>query len=214
MLHAIAVHQVDPAREDVYLASVEDQAAVIGDSPDFRGRTVLRSQLEPGIFWLLDRWTDEQSMQMALASARTLSSVAALMEEPRVLLADGDSIAVREEPIGDTPFFMVADTWVKSACVDDYEAAVGRQGRALADRPGFRRRLVLRVRDAEHRYLVADEWTGERAAYEAFQTNEVTEAEAMRFLSLVAERGRPLLATAVWMTGNEAESPEQVEVKS
>ena len=81
MLHAIAVHQVDPAREDVYLASVEDQAAVIGDSPDFRGRTVLRSQLEPGIFWLLDRWTDEQSMQMALASARTLSSVAVADDE-------------------------------------------------------------------------------------------------------------------------------------
>ena len=200
MLHAIAIHQVDPAREDVYLASVEDQTAVIEGSSDFRGRTVLRSQLEPGTFWLLDRWTDEESMQMAQASARTLASVAALLQEPVVLLADGEPVAVREGSPGEVPFFMVADTWVKSACVDDYEAAVEKQGRALADRPGFRRRLVLRVRDADHRYLIADEWTGERAAYEAFQTNEVTEAEAMRFLSLVAERGRPLLATAVWMT--------------
>ncbi len=105
---------------------------------------------------------------------------------------------------------MVADTWVKAPCVEDYEAAVGKQARALADRPGFRRRVVLRVREAEHRYLVVDEWTGERAAYEAFETNEVTEAEAMRFLSLVAERGRPLLATAVWML----EVPDVMEVKS
>jgi len=178
--------------------------SLLAGTEESPGRTVLRSQLEPGTFWLLDRWTDEQSMQMAQASARTLASVAALLEEPVVLLAEGESVAVREESPDEVPFFMVADTWVKSACVDDYEAAVEKQGRALADRPGFRRRLVLRVRDADHRYLVADEWTGERAAYEAFQTNEVTEAGAMRFLSLGAGGGRPLLATAVWMSDEPA----------
>lgn len=60
---------------------------MLAESPDFAGRTVLRSQLEPGLYWLLDSWRDEESMRVALAMARTFASVAGLVEDPLEVLA-------------------------------------------------------------------------------------------------------------------------------
>ena len=202
MLYTVEVHRIDPAREDVYLASVQDQQAVLAGSPDFHGRNVLRSQVERGCFWLMDAWTDEDAMQMGLASARTLSSVAALVEEPRVIITEGEELARRpsadvDGPTEGDPFFLVADSWVKSVCVQDYLETVRAQALRLSDEPGFRRRLLLTARDGENHFFVADEWAGERLAYDSYQRRPVSQIEATRFLSLLAERGRAFLATGL-----------------
>lgn len=202
VLYAIAEHRIDVPREDVYLASVDDQQAVLAGSDDFHGRTVLRHQVSPGAYWLLDGWTDEAAMQMGLASARTLSSVAALLEEPREIVTAGEELARR--PIaevdgsgGEDPFFLIADTWVKAPCLDEYLETVGIEGRRLTGEAGFRRRLLLAVRGDENHFYVLDEWAGERAAYESFQNRAVSQIEATRFLSLLSERGRPILANGL-----------------
>ena len=203
MLYAIEMHRIDPAREDVYLASVQDQQAVLAGTEDFHGRNILRSQVEVGSFWLMDGWTDEGAMQMGLASARTLSSVAALIEQPKVLITSGDELARRPEAEVDgqgeqlAPFFLVADTWVKGVCLDDYLATVTEQAHRLSEEPGFRRRLLLAVRGGEHHYLVVDQWAGERSAYDSYQRRPVSQIEATKFLSLLAERARPFLGTGL-----------------
>ena len=200
MHYALEIHRVDPAREDVYLASVQDQEAVISDSDGFRGRTVLRSQLDQGVFWLLDGWIDQDAMQMAMAATRTLASVGGLIEDPRQLALDGEEVARRNselDPAGGDPFFMASEAWVKAACVTDYLATVRNQGEAVAAAEGFRRRLLLRNRDAEAHFFVIDHWASERAAYESYQSRETPEMEATRFLSLLSERGRPMLATGL-----------------
>lgn len=202
MLYAIEMHRIDIAREDVYLASVQDQEAVLAGSQDFHGRNVLRSQVEPGSFWLMDGWTDEAAMQMGLASARTLSSVAALIEEPRIVIAEGEELARRpaadvDGSSGGAPFFLVADTWVKAVCLDDYLATVSAQAARMTEEAGFRRRLLLTAREGEHHFYVIDEWAGEQFAYDSYQRRPVTQIEATRFLSLLAERGKPFLATGL-----------------
>lgn len=204
MLYAIAVQHIDAAREDVYLASVQDQQAVIDDGNFFKGRTILRSQVEEGAYWLIDGWMDEPAMQMGLAAARTLATVAALVEEPKQLLADGDELARRAEVSlnggGDEPpppFFLIGENWVKEACVTDYEAEVLVRGRGLLEEPGFTRRLMLRDRQREHHYWVIDEWASERDAYESYERRVTPEIEATRFLSFLAERGKPILATGL-----------------
>ena len=197
------MHRIDPTREDVYLASVQDQEAVLAGSEDFHGRNILRNQVEAGSFWLMDGWSDESAMQMGLASARTLSTVAALIEQPRVVLAGGEELARRPAAEIDgqaeesAPFFLVADTWVKGACLEAYLATVNEQAQRLSGEPGFRRRLLLAVREGEHHYLVADQWASERAAYDSFQRRPVSQIEATKFLSLLAERGRPFLGTGL-----------------
>ena len=202
MLYAIEMHKIDPDREDVYLASVQDQEAVLAGSADFHGRNILRGQVERGTFWLMDGWTDEGAMQMGLASARTLSSVAALIEQPRVVIGDGEELARRPEaevdgPADGDPFFLVADTWVKAVCLDEYLSTVSAQAARLSQEPGFRRRLLLEAREGEHHYLVVDQWAAERAAYDSYQRRPVSQIEATGFLSLLAERGKPFLATGL-----------------
>ena len=200
MHYALEIHRVDPAREDVYLASVQDQEAVISDAEGFVGRTVLRSQIEEGVYWLLDGWVDEDAMQMAMAAARTLASVGGLVDEPRQLALDGEEISQRpggpDPALGD-PFFMASEAWVKLPCVLDYLETIRTQGRALAGTDGFRRRLLLTDRNGEAHHFVVDHWTSERAAYESYQSRQTPELEATRFLSLLSERGRPLLATGL-----------------
>ena len=186
----------------MYLASVQDQEAVLAGSPDFHGRNVLRSQVETGSFWLMDGWTDEEAMQMGLASARTLSSVAALVAEPRVIITEGEELARRpsaeiDGPARGEPFFLVADSWVKPVCADLYLETVRGQARRLADEPGFRRRLLLTAREGDHHYFVVDEWSAEQMAYDSYQRRPVTQIEATKFLSLLAERGRPFMATGL-----------------
>lgn len=202
MLYTVEIHRIDPQREDVYLASVQDQEAVLAGSPDFHGRNVLRSQVEPGLFWLMDAWTDEDAMQMGLASARTLSSVAALIEEPRIVITEAEELSRRPSAEVDgsadgVPFFLVSDSWVKSVCLSDYLDTVRQQAVRLSDEAGFRRRLLLTARDGEGHYFVVDQWAGEKQAYDSYQRRPVSEVEATRFLSLLAERGRPLLATGL-----------------
>ena len=202
MLYAIAEHRIDLPREDVYLASVDDQQAVLAGSDDFHGRTVLRHQVGTGAYWLLDGWTDESAMQMGLASARTLSSVAALIEEPREILASGEELSRRpsadvDGSAGAEPFFLIADTWVKAPCLDEYLQTVRAEANRLSGEAGFRRRLLLTVRGHDHHFYVLDEWAGEKAAYESFQQRAVSQIEATRFLSLLSERGRPILATGL-----------------
>lgn len=202
MLYAIAEHRVDLPREDVYLASVDDQQAVLAGSGDFYGRTVLRHQVNAGTYWLVDGWTDEAAMQMGLASARTLSSVAALIEEPREMVTSGEELSRRpsadvDGSAGEDPFFLIADTWVKAPCLDEYMETVRVEANRLSGETGFRRRLLLTVRGDENHFYVLDEWAGERAAYESFQQRAVSQIDATRFLSLLSERGRPILATGL-----------------
>jgi len=202
MLYTVEIHRIDPLREDVYLASVQDQEAVLAGSPDFHGRNVLRSQVEEGCFWLMDAWTDEDAMQMGLASARTLSSVAALVEEPRVTVTEGAELSRRPSADVDgaaagDPFFLVADSWAKSVCLDDYLETVRAQALRLTEEPGFRRRLLLTAREGDNHFFVVDEWAGERAAYDSYQRRPVSQIEATRFLALLAERGRPFMATGL-----------------
>ncbi|GAC1660388.1 MAG: hypothetical protein PVS2B1_17370 [Candidatus Dormibacteraceae bacterium] len=202
MLYAIAEHKIDRPREDVYLASVDDQQAVLAGSEDFHGRTVLRHQVNRGAYWLLDGWTDESAMQMGLASARTLSSVAALVEEPREILTAGEELSRRpsaevDGSEGEDPFFIIADTWVKTNCLPEYLDTVRAEANRLSGEAGFRRRLLLTVRGDDNHFYVMDQWAGERAAYESFQSRAVSQIEATRFLSLLSERGRPILATGI-----------------
>lgn len=199
MYYALEIHRVDPAREDLYLASVQDQEAVISDAEGFRGRSVLRSQVDRGVYWLLDAWVDQDAMRMAMAAARTLASVGGLIEQPRQLALDGEEVASGTlfDAAGTVPFFMASEAWVKAPCVADYLATIRSQGRKLAEAGGFRRRLLLTDRDAEAHHLVVDHWASEEAAYESYQSRQTPEIEATRFLSLLAERGRPLLATGL-----------------
>lgn len=200
MHYALEIHRVDPAREDVYLASVQDQEAVISDAEGFIGRTVLRSQVEEGVYWLLDGWIDEDAMQMAMSAARTLASVGGLIDEPRQLALDGEEISKRPvvpDPALEDPFFMASEAWVKPPCLLDYLETIRTQGRVLAATDGFRRRLLLTDRNGEAHHFVVDHWTSERAAYESYQSRQTPELEATRFLSLLSERGRPLLATGL-----------------
>lgn len=196
MLYAISIQRVDPGREDVYLASVDDQERVIADSPEFHGRTVLRSQLEPGLYWLLDEWGGEDAMRMALAMAHTFATVAALREEPVEVLTDAEELGRRGEP-GASEFALAAEGWIKEPCLEEYLATVAEQARRLSLEPGFISRLMLVDRtDPLHRWIL-DEWSAEQAAYDSFERNPVTEGEALRFLALFAERGNPLVATVV-----------------
>lgn len=198
MLCAISVQHVDRDREDVYLASVDDQERVMAESAEFHGRTVLRIQTEPGLFWLLDEWHNEESMRMALAMARTFASVAALVEEPAELLAEAEEAGRGTERGPESlPFHLVAEGWIKEPCLGDYLSSIRQQAARLSGEAGFRRRLLLTdLADPLHRWVI-DEWSSEQAAYDSFQRSAVTEAEAMRFLSLFAERGRPLMATGI-----------------
>ena len=201
-MYAIEMHKIDPDREDVYLASVQDQEAVLAGSSDFHGRNILRSHVEKGTYWLVDGWTDEGAMQMGLASARTLSSVAALIEQPRVLITNGEELSRRPDaevdgPADGDPFFLIADSWVKGACLEEYLSTVKVQAVRLSEEPGFRRRMLLEAREGENHYLVLDQWAGERAAYDSYQRRPVSQIEATRFLSLLAERGRPFLASGL-----------------
>ena len=204
MIYAISIQQIDSSREDVYLASVQDQEAVIDDGHHFKGRTVLRSQVEEGTYWLIDAWTDEPAMQMALAAARTLATVAALVEVPKQLLADGEELARRTRvavggPAAEPPppFFLIGENWVKEFCVGDYRAEVLVRGRGLLEEPGFTRRLMLIDRERAHHYWVIDEWASERDAYESYERRVTPEIEATRFLSFLAERVKPILATGL-----------------
>lgn len=158
--------------------------------------------MQPGAYWLLDGWTDESAMQMGLASARTLSSVAALLDEPRQIVAEGEELCRRpaagvDGNPGEEPFFLIAEAWVKATCLDEYLETVRTEAGRLSCQAGFRRRLLLAVRHQENHFYVLDEWAGERPAYESFQRREVAQLEATRFLSLLAERGRPILATGL-----------------
>ncbi len=200
MLIAISIQDVDPAREDVYLASVDDQERAIAESPDFVRRTVLRGQARPAHYWLLDEWRDQQSMQLALAMARTIASVAALVDEPREVIAEADEIGRGFSEPAAAGFCLVAEGWVKEACLAEYESTVRAQTDRLREEPGFLRRVLLvDEKDHLHRWVL-DEWSSERAAYDSFQGSTVTEGEALRFLALFAERGTPLFATTVHRT--------------
>ncbi len=197
MLYSLGVHRIDAAREDVYLASVQDQEAVIASAEGFRGRMLLRSQVDGGVFWLLDAWSDEDAMRYALAAARTLASVAALIEEPREVLLQGAG----DSAGGSEGFFLGSESWVKQPCLHDYEQTVRDRGESLGREPGFRSRLLLADRADELHRFVVDHWSSERDAHAAYQRRQVPEVEATRFLSLLAERGRPLLASGLQIGG-------------
>jgi len=128
--------------------------------------------------------------------------VAALIEEPRGVLTEGEELARRpsadvDSAPGGEPFFLVADSWVKAPCVADYLATVAAQAARLTEEAGFRRRLLLTAREGENHYYVVDEWAGERLAYDSYQRRPVTQIEATQFLTLLAERGKPFLATGL-----------------
>lgn len=196
-LASMSIHRVDEGREDVYLASVDDQEGVMAVSGDFIRRTVLRDQVAPGHFWLIDEWRDEEAMRLALAMARTIASVAGLVEEPVERMADADEIARGLAETSGPGFCMVGEGWLKEPCLVEYQDTVRRQADRVREEPGFVRRLLLTDRrDPLHRWVI-DEWASERHAYDSFQGNPITEGEALRFMALFAERGTPLFATTI-----------------
>lgn len=198
MLASISAHRIEPSREDVYLASLEDQEAVLRAYGGLAERLVLRSQLEPGSYRVVDCWESEGSLQSALAATRTFSTPAALVEEPAVSEAELENVTRGAGGADAGPaFYLVAEGWVKEPCLDEYLATVRAQAAELAVEPGFRRRLLLRDRAGGLHFWVLDEWAAERSAYDAYSSRRVPESETLRFLSLFAERGRPLIANGV-----------------
>ncbi|HUY62140.1 MAG TPA: antibiotic biosynthesis monooxygenase [Candidatus Dormibacteraeota bacterium] len=194
----LTVHRVDPARADVYLASVDDQVAVLRGFEGFAGRRLLQGQAEPGVHWLLDGWTDAGGMAGAGAAARTLASVAGLLQPPRELVTSVAVLAERPAAAAPAPTFaLIAEAWVKAPCRGEYLATLRAVGARLVAAPGFGRRLLLEDQAQPLHFLVLDDWETERAAFTSFNRPQPPSAEMLRFLSLLAERRPPLAARAV-----------------
>jgi quinol monooxygenase YgiN len=199
MWSVLQVHRVDPARQDVYLASVRDQEIVLEGSSAFQWRLVLSSQVESGLYWLVDGWSDLVALQSGLAASRTIASVAALVEPPVVTTGRMQTLPPELGPNGegDEPTFVLAvENWVKAPCLSEYLATLETQAERLRGEAGFQQRLLLRDTGDQLHFHLLDRWSDEEAAFASFGRRRSSPLEAVRFLSLLAERGRSLPAMA------------------
>ena len=190
----------DLERLDQYLESVSDQQRPLRDSEYFEGRLMLRSQRNPGRFWILDAWTEKIALEAGKIMLRTMSSVAGMVEESREIptqqvvigsngAGDVESPArTDEDPL---PFFLISENHVKHVCVEEYIETQDGFTRELEPYAGFGRRLLLQdIRRREHFY-VFDEWESEKQAFEAFEKRSalIDEVTTTRFQALLQERG-------------------------
>ncbi len=202
---ALQSHLIDPDREDVYLASVHDQEMVLREDPDFRWRLLLGSHIEPGRHLLIDCWRDEQAMQLALAASRTLASAAALLEPQAVTVGTVLQIAgfpLEEDGASDIEFALTVENWVKEPCLAEYLESLRAQGQRQEQEQGFRHRLMLREVGEELHFHVVDLWSTEAAAFDSVSRRQSSPLEAVRFLGLLAERGRTVPAWATLRTAS------------
>jgi heme-degrading monooxygenase HmoA len=205
----VAIQTVDLSKLDQYLESVSDQEGALSDASGFNGRLVLRSQRSSDRFWLIDGWSDQRSLETASITLRTLSSVAGLVEEPRVVGAvelPVSSTARRtpaeppaEKGSAQLPFYLIAENWIKSVSTDEYLEMQQRFSRDLEEEPGYGRRMLLRDLKEETHYLVLDEWSSEQMAFEAFERRQesLAQTEMQRFLGFMRKRGEPDFALGI-----------------
>ena len=199
MWSVLQVHQVDPARQDVYLASVRDQQMALEGYSAFQWRLTLSSQLDAGVFWLVDGWSDPDALQSGLAAGRTIASVAALAGPPVTTtgtlrtLPRGAGLKVDKD---EATFVLAVENWVKASCLGEYLATLETQAERLAGEAGFQQRLLLRDTDDPLHFHLLDRWQDEVSAFTSYGRRQASPLEAARFLSLLAERGRSLPASA------------------
>ncbi|MFN2569656.1 MAG: antibiotic biosynthesis monooxygenase [Candidatus Dormibacteria bacterium] len=204
----VAIQTVDLSKLDPYLESVSDQEGALTEALGFTGRLVLRSQRRSDRFWLIDGWSDQRSLETAAITLRTLSSVAGLVEEPRVIgareVAVGGPanppltpVAAREP--GQLPFYMIAENWIKRVSMDQYMEMQERFTIDLQAEPGYGRRMLLQDLSEETHYLVLDQWESEQLAFEAFERRQETfsQTEMQRFMGLMSKRGEPDFALGI-----------------
>lgn len=205
----VSIQTVDLGKLDAYLESVADQEGALGDALGYTGRLVLRSQRRPDRFWVIDGWSDRRSLETATITVRTLSSVAGLSEEPRVIsaveLPVGGTAAepsgpreLRQAP-GQLPFYMIAENWIKRVVTDQYLEMQETLTRGLEGEPGYGRRMLLQDLAEPVHYLVLDQWDSEQLAFEAFERRQesLSQTEMQRFLGFMAKRGEPDFALGI-----------------
>jgi len=204
----VAIQTVDLAKLDPYLESVADQEGALREALGFAGRLVLRSQRRSDRFWLIDGWSDQRSLETAAITLRTLSSVAGLVETPRVIgtrqlrvggpPAEGNRDSETVDP-GQLPFYLIAENWLKRMCVEQYMEMQESFTLDLEAEPGYVRRMLLQDLAEETHYLVLDQWESEQLAFEAFERRQATfsQMEMQRFMGLMAKRGEPDFALGI-----------------
>ncbi len=203
MWGVLQVHEVDPARQDVYLASVRDQQMALEAYSAFRWRLTLSSQLEAGVYWLVDGWSDLEALHSGLAASRTIASPAALAGPP---VTTTGTVRTLPREVGpkvegsEATFVLAVENWVKAPCLKEYLATLETQAERLAGEAGFQQRLLLRDTGDPLHFHLLDRWQDEASAFASFGRRQSSPLEAARFLSLLAERGRSLPALATLWT--------------
>lgn len=190
----------DVERLDQYLESVSDQQRPLRDSEYWEGRLLLRSQVAPAKFWLLDAWTEKIALEAGKIMLRTMSQVAGLVQPSRDFPTQ--QVVIGSNGIGDVespartdadplPFFLISENHVKHVCVEEYIEVQDGFVRELEPYSGFRRRLLLQDIGRREHFFVFDEWESEKQAYEAYEKRSalIDEITTTRFQALLQERG-------------------------
>lgn len=198
----------DLERLDQYLESVSDQQRPLRDSEYWEGRLMLRSQVAPARFWMLDAWTEKIALEAGKIMLRTMSTVAGLVQPSRdfatqQVVIGSNGIGDVESPVrgeGDPlPFFLISENHVKHVCVEEYIETQDGLVRELEPYAGFRRRLLLQDVTRREHFYVLDEWESEKQAFEAYEKRStlIDEVTTTRFLALLQERGEQDFALSI-----------------
>ena len=198
----------DLERLDQYLESVSDQQRPLRDSEYWEGRLMLRSQVAPARFWMLDAWTEKIALEAGKIMLRTMSTVAGLVQPSRdfatqQVVIGSNGIGDVESPVraeGDPlPFFLISENHVKHVCVEEYIETQDGFVRELEPYAGFRRRLLLQDVTRREHFYVLDEWESEKQAFEAYEKRStlIDEVTTTRFLALLQERGEQDFALSI-----------------
>lgn len=196
----VQLQTADLERLDQFLESVSDQERPLSESEFWTGRLVLRSQLNPERFWVLDGWSQKIALDAGAIMLRTMSSAAAVVEPPVEMATE--QLPVGQNGLGEVmspprseedslPFFLIAENHVKAVTVDEYIETQDRFTRELEPYEGFRRRLLLQDLRRRPHFFVIDEWESEKHAFEAFEKRSalIDEITTTRFQALLQERG-------------------------
>lgn len=198
----------DLERLDQYLESVSDQQRPLRDSEYWEGRLMLRSQVAPARFWMLDAWTEKIALEAGKIMLRTMSTVAGLVQPSRdfatqQVVIGSNGIGDVESPVREEsaplPFFLISENHVKHVCVEEYIETQDGFVRELEPHAGFRRRLLLQDVTRREHFYVLDEWESEKQAFEAYEKRStlIDEVTTTRFLALLQERGEQDFALSI-----------------
>ena len=199
----------DVERLDQYLETVSDQQRPLRDSEYWEGRLLLRSQVRPERFWVLDAWTEKIALEAGKIMLRTMSTVAGLITPSRDIPTQ--QVVIGSNGIGDVesparandndplPFFLISENHVKHVCVEEYIETQDGFVRELEPYSGWRRRLLLQDVQRREHFYVFDEWESEKQAYEAYEKRStlIDEITTTRFQALLQERGEQDFALSI-----------------